>query len=156
MPGVKTVTVARNPDPAANEAAGTVLTTDLQTFLSNHTVCQPIGRLVTHSLTHSLTYLLVQSVSQSVSQAGRQAHTGNHLFTYEHRCIDTRARTQCQGLMCPVHAYIAQVLTEEIFGPATLVVQCEYVERCHSLMPLRIKLLTDDIVYFFFTNQIID
>ena len=55
VPGVNTVTDARNPDPAANEAAGIVLTTDLQTFLSNHAVCQPIMQIITHLLTYLLT-----------------------------------------------------------------------------------------------------
>ena len=38
--GVQTVTAERHPDPGANEAAGTVLTTDVDTFLSNHQVCE--------------------------------------------------------------------------------------------------------------------
>ena len=40
VPGVQTVTSARHPDPSANETAGMVLTTDLDTFLSNHQVAE--------------------------------------------------------------------------------------------------------------------
>lgn len=36
VPGVHTVTAEQHPDPMTNEAAGIVLTTDLDTFLNNH------------------------------------------------------------------------------------------------------------------------
>lgn len=113
VPGVQTVTVDRHPDPGANEAAGTVLTTDLDTFLSNHQVC--VAFIWGNGLVPCVT-IVMGADGFSVGSFGCVAHRRSW-------------RGVCSRLhVCAVSlARITQVLTEEIFGPATLVVQCKFV-----------------------------